>query len=216
MPYTDLKIQLPELDVINNSILKISIDNEWSAYEFGELFKSLNIIYKSKFWTYKALRASNDFINLHKRTRMSYAQFEHSPIGQLLDVVKKQLKDIESENNINRYAITASYHDVMFSDVLKVKRIIYASPGSTDLFGLSGILKEIKDILMYYFPNQKDKEQAEIIKQRKIELQIKNLKAIGFSEIEIRTILLREDVHLEKLSNFVDRGLISNVELVDQ
>lgn len=68
---------------------------------------------------------------------------------------------------------------------------------------------------MYYFPNKNDREKAEIIKQKKIEMQIKNLKSIGFSDIEIRTILLREDLNLERISQFIEGRLISEVEILE-
>ncbi len=43
----------------------------------------------------------------------------------------------------------------------------------------------------------------EITKQQRIELKIKNMKAIGFSEIEIRIILLKEDTKIEKITAFI-------------
>ncbi len=211
----EIVIELPEIDLDNNSILKISIDKKWTASDFNIFFGNIDIIYRSRFLTYKAIREASNFISNPNNNNVTFLQFAHTPLAHVLDSIKWKLTSIDGENFIYRNIFPVSFEDKMLADQLIVVKIHYASPGATDFLGIAGILKEIKESLMYYFPNQNDKEKYEIAKQQKIELQIKNLKAIGFSDIEIRTIILREDVKLERISKFIEQGLISNVELIE-
>jgi len=59
----------------------------------------------------------------------------------------------------------------------------YASPGFTDFMGLAAIIEQLKEILMHYIPNKKQEEECRILEQKRIELQIKNLKNMGFSSL---------------------------------
>lgn len=212
----DIIIELPEIDLENNTILRILIDEEWTARDFHLFFRDVDILYKSKFWTYKALSEARDFISRSSNRNVSFMQFAHTPLAHNLELIKWRLKSIEKENypHYVLFPPQLNYND-RIKDNLVVRRLQYASPGYSDFLGIAGIIKEIKESLMYYFPNKNDKEKQEIIKQQKIELQIKNLRAIGFSDIEIRTIFLREDVNFERISQFIEKGLISGVEIVE-
>lgn len=77
----DIVIELPEIDLENNMILRISIDNEWTAKDFHVLFREVNVLYKSKFWVYKALLKARDFIASPNNKNISFMQFAHTPLA---------------------------------------------------------------------------------------------------------------------------------------
>ncbi len=210
----NLLIELPEIDFEDHSILRISIDTAWVAEDFALLFENLAILYQTKFLTYKAVREANKFVTNPNNRNVNFMEFAHTPLAHALQTIKWQLASLDSEFSISRFYGAA--FNIRSMERLRVQKIQYASPGFTDLLGVAAIMKEIKEALMYYFPNKIDKESYEIQKQKRVELQIKNLKTIGFSDIEIRASLLREDRKIDGISNLIDQALITDVsELQD-
>ena len=196
----NIDVKLSDIDLSNKAILKISVNQKWSPRDFSNMFRDIDILYKNKFWIYKAIQLTHDFLLNPNNKNITFIEFAHSPLAHQLENIKENLRDIEQEGYVNIYYPSATYEDAVTSDKLSIEKIIYASPGFTDILGISGILKEIKETLMYYFPNKKTKEEIEILKQQKTEMQIKNLRAMGFTEIEIKTIFLREDIKFDRLS----------------
>ncbi len=96
---------------------------------------------------------------------------------------------------------------------LEVKEIKYASPGFTDLIGVSGVIGHIKDILIHYLPNNLTKEEIKIKEQERIKLQIENLEKMGFTQIQIQKLILLEEINIESLKFMIESNRISSIEL---
>jgi hypothetical protein len=207
-------IDLPEIDFENPSILKILIDGTWSSQSFAYFFQNVDFVYKSQFLTYKAIKITKDFISNPNNRNINFVSFAHTPLAHQLERIKWDLETLHTEGRF-RPNFIHPYSKVEGVERLTVQKVEFASPGATDFLGIAGILKEIREALAYYLPNEMDKQKAEITRQQKIDLKIKNLKAVGFSDIEIRTILLREDVRMQHLSEFIQEGLISDAQVVN-
>lgn len=207
-------VEAIDIDLESRSILRVSIDQDWSASDFKNFFNSIEVLYTSKVLINSMFHAAGEFISDPKTKKIKFISFEQSPLA----ITISQIKELFEGHTLSTLEIgTRGYFiNSTYRQPLLVKRITYSSPGFTDFLGLSGILKEIKEILMYYFPNRKDKEQCEILKQQKNELTIKNLKELGFSNIEIQTMLLREDVQFQKLANLIQSKQIKSIEVIDQ
>jgi len=55
---------------------------------------------------------------------------------------------------------------------ISLKRIKYASSGFTDFTGAGKIFETIKDFIINYFPNSKQKAEVELIRLQKVEKEI--------------------------------------------
>jgi hypothetical protein len=216
MAKINYNIEYPQVDLRSKCILQITVGSTWSANEFSQLLKSVDVLYKCKFWTFKVLDLTHEFLSHPLKREIEYHDLAHSPLASVINSIRKQINSIgEVNDGSDGKMVILSLDDAFITDALTVHRITYASPGFTDFFGVSGILKELREAIVYYFPNQKDKQQAEMIRQQKIELQIKNLKAIGFTDLEIRSLILKEDVQLNNLANFKIKGMIDRVDVIE-
>ena len=216
--HENIKIILPNTDLENEAILKISIDKTWTATQIFNFIQSVNFVYKCNYWTANLFNEIDLFLSEESNKNVTYSIYSQSPLVPFIESVKSNLKLIIGNHGDQDYYL----HKVFslpkmkaLTDQLIIKKIQYASPGITDFLGVAGILKEIKESLIYYFPNKHDKEQYEILKEQRTEQRIKNLKAIGFTDLEIRTLILREDMNLDKLSDFIKDGHITNIEILE-
>lgn len=209
------KIVKQEID-LNDSTLRVFINYDWTTDDFHHFFKSITFLYKFYLASYKAISVVADFMSSPKNNHIRRENLLQSAIRNELIPLLNQIRN--SENSYYELFIEKSNLPELYLPLpktLRVRRISYASPGFTDLVGASGILQQLKEILFYYFPNKKEKENLEILKQQKIALQIENLKAVGFSDYEIKELLLKHEKSINVLSNLIEKTMIKKIDLLE-
>jgi antitoxin component YwqK of YwqJK toxin-antitoxin module len=103
-----------------------------------------------------------------------------------------------------------------YESILQVIAIKYSSPGFTDLSGLAQTIGHLKDVLFYYFPNNKTKKEIEILAQERIKLIIDNLKSVGIENSEIQKLILYRNLNLLGLIKLIEENKIVSIESLDK
>ena len=104
-----------------SDILEIGINQDWQAYEFRQLFQGVDYLNKLFAVRFKLTRESPDLRLRRELTR----------------------------SRVFRYA--ELYYYLAPHEELHVKSVQFASPGSVNLEGLAGVVKEIRELLHYVF-----------------------------------------------------------------
>ena len=216
---TELQLSFEKI-VKKPALMRIHIDGDWVIDDFINLFFSINKIYQSRCWTYEILETAEDYFQnsehkklwLNTEPKLFFRGMFRSRLNHLLNLEKNLI----DKQNHKLFSFGEDYDDNLFKDsTLIVKRIKYASPGFTDIVGLSGILQQIREMIQYYIPNKIDKEKAKLLEQERIEAQIKNLKEVGFTDFEIRNILLTEEKSLESLKWLIIKEQLNKIEILE-
>jgi hypothetical protein len=189
--------------------LRINIDKKWTAHDFAILFRSLDSLYGM----YAQYIEGLEIFKEKKKTKIYFANERHTPSFHFL-ATRSLIRSFFSEEGVYQEYGTNDYflHNRLHSG-LTISSVSYSSPGFTDIVGLSGALGQLKEILIHYFPNKMTKEEIRIKEQNRISLQIQNLKDMGFSSVEIKKIILLEEITLEKLKLLIDEGKITSLDM---
>jgi hypothetical protein len=198
-----------------NTILRIYLSHDLDVQDFMLLFESIDRLYKFQFC----------FVELDKYL----SNVPKSPSDPFYNVGERYNASIIHEiNHIIRYEKAFPVDQVGLSvlllqvegvipffrfDLPLVVRTEHPSPGFTDILGIGEVLKQLQSFISYYLPNKADRERAEILRQEKIEKQIKNLKAVGFSNIEIREMLLKSNEKELQLEKLIAANKITSAEI---
>ncbi len=222
------------------SILKLHIDNDWSAEEFAVLFDSMNRLYEFNRILDNSLNQFDE--NLKKmedntvRKRKTKIHLQPSQINNIKSkLISESYRIFNSPNYLDDYQLynatlipaeEASHMAVLFYSrpdlhvPLAVKKIKFGSKGSIDFLGLGKILEIVKDLVVHYFPNKSQKidmaiKQKEIEEkdQRILEMKIENLKKIGLSNTEIRTIVGMESFHIGRVLKLEHKNKLIDIEI---
>jgi hypothetical protein len=111
------------------------------------------------------------------------------------------------------------------SERLMARRLDYASPGMFDLAGLGAIVGHIKDGMMRLVdiyvsrPQRKNENEERGLKNDALRIQnarefISLAKELGYSEQEIRQLVLWVDQRQQRLGSLIRDGLIIGVEVL--
>jgi hypothetical protein len=202
----------PKLELVKASKMRVSIDSDWAADDFSIFFGSFDSLYTF----YEHYGEGLSLIGKRKKSKTVYDKEEHTPWYHFR-ISSVLIKSFFNEEGIYRPEKSHSKHfsTVGIQSGLKVMAVEYSSPGFTDFVGLSGVIGHLKEVLKYYFPNKLSKEEAKIKEQERIALQIKNLKLMGFSSIEIKKIILLEEVNLGKIKSLIESGRITSIEVTE-
>jgi len=191
------------------SKLRINIDSDWTMSDFANLFREIESLYSMHREYSEGLKLIKD----KKRSKTKYIDKRHTPLFHFMSS-RSIIRSFYHEEGI--------YHenDNIFisgriSSELTVVSVQYSSPGFTDIAGLSGALGHLKEILMHYLPNKSTRQDIKIKEQERIRLQIQNLKEMGFSSVEIKKIVLLEEMSLEKMKLLFDEGKVTSLELTE-
>jgi len=103
---------------------------------------------------------------------------------------------------------------------LEVRRCKFASPGVTDLSGLAGALKHIKDLVLFLIKNAAEaplrREKLRTVQIKNIGLQVDLLVKLGYTKSQIRSYLGEVDEAMEKLAALANSRRIHDVAMLDR
>ncbi|VXD14251.1 hypothetical protein [Marinoscillum sp. 108] len=188
--------------------IRVNIDKTWSANEFATFFRSFESLYSLYLFYFEGC----ELVKNKKKNKTYYAKQQHTPLFHFL-ATKSLISSFYHEEGIfqdgNQSFITSTSK---VDSGLSVTSIRFSSPGFTDFTGLSGVVGHLKEVFMYYFPNKLAKEEIKIKQQKRVNLQIKNLKAMGFSSTDIKKIVLLEEMTIDKMKLLIDEGKITSIE----
>ena len=213
----------------DKSILRVYISKRWDTQDISSFIFALDLIYRIYYLTDEMARANSQLDRLNRSQLYPNLKFGHGNdfiqnVRHIYEFNKYSVKETNRFRNINQKKDKMEAVAVSTADELElylqyespqVLKISYASPGFTDLLGLSSLMKQIKELIQYYIPNKKDKTELQIIEQKKISMIIENLKNAGFSEIEIKEILLRYEKNIFIIKTLSEEKKISNSEIKD-
>ena len=185
------------------------MDYRWSAYDFVILYQALESLYQ----LYSEIKKGIFLLENEKESKIIYGDERHSPLNRFI---------MRSSLIGSFYLREGIYQDEkkIWSGanrrsglMIKVVAVKYSHPGFTDIVGFSGVIGQMKEILMHYFPNSKNKEENKLKEQERINQQIENLREIGFTSIQIKKTILLEEITLENLQSLIKEGKIASIEL---
>ena len=175
-----------KIDTVNKT-LKIKIDKSWSSSDFSNLFDSLTILYQL-FIEIDSIDKIN--VQIYGEVAKSNLKEDLFNINGELFKRLKYSSTFKNEEQFNpKYffgsILLASQQTTPRPD-LKVSKIQFASPGFSDFVGVGKIVEQIFELIKYYFPNKKGKVENELLSQDLISKKIQNLRALGYSEQELK------------------------------
>ena len=191
-----------------SAVMRINIDSPWDSNDFLILFKSIQNLYG----LYDQYRIANTLYKEEKESKTIFSHPSQTPFGIFMSKYGF-IRNFYPLEGIYESSDEKLLPYTFFNKGVHVVQIQYASPGFTDLAGISGVLEHLKEILMYYLPNKLSKEKIKIKEQQRIALQIENLKQIGLYPIEIKKIILLEEINIENLKGIIDNKQITSIEI---
>ena len=221
------KSKITKRDTKNyNSIIRIEISDNWDIQDFIGFYSSIDILYRHNYCAYELnglLRYLNEFELIaydKKPAADNYLYFIPNLIRTLINLNKFSFEFIQDSREV-RFGLLAPFpfkpNDTFFDyQPLIVARTQHSSPGFTDLLGISGLIKELRELIQYYLPNKEGKEKTELLRQQRISLQIDNYKKIGLSDTEIQQFLLQEQKAIDTTRKLISDGKIVDANLVDE
>lgn len=166
-----------------SAICRLEIDEHWTANEFTALFGSMNAAYK---------------LLIERCVRLHAYYLWHDGIGC---------------DDKDRYFRSMDFYRSMGIYELRVRKIWFASPGVVDLAGLGSALGHFKDLIISYFPTREQKLKNRERSLAILEKTISILKSIGFTDNELRDLILHAKDPFEGLINI---GKIREVAIAQQ
>ncbi|HEY5367747.1 MAG TPA: hypothetical protein VIJ75_02050, partial [Hanamia sp.] len=208
------------------TVIRFEISDSWDIQDFASFYNSIDVLYRHDYCVHELnslLRYLQEFelIAYDKQPAIeSYLYFIPNLIRTLINLDKFSFEFIQDSREV-RFGLFAPFpfkpNDTFFDyQPLLVTRTQHSSPGFTDLLGISGLLKEIRELIQYYLPNREGKEKVELIRQQRISMQIDNYKKIGLSDTEIQKILLQEQKSIDITKKLISEGKILDAHLVDE
>ena len=117
-----INLELPKIDLDHGSILKISIDKEWSATTMYNFFKSIDIIYKSNYWTSLLLQEISLFISKENNQNVTFMSVDQSPLNSFINSIKSNLESISKDEFSSGHYALGINKKMIFKDYLTVKK----------------------------------------------------------------------------------------------
>jgi hypothetical protein len=109
---------------------------------------------------------------------------------------------------------------------LRVRRVVYSSPGSTDLAGIGVIIGHITDTINKFIDFWSEREtrkiENDILRAKLAQIRIENAQKLvaiakdcGFSEPELRQMIIFVDVSQEVIVKSIEDGRLRAAQLLE-
>ena len=194
-------------------ILRINLDERWTASDFCNLFESLSIL-NNIFIEIETINLIGYQINNELQncgTSKNYINLN----GELYK--KLNFSDTYENSNIisNKNLFNINFHrpELLEKNDLKIKEIKYASPGWCDLIGFGKIVENVFELIKFYIPNENQKIQNEIAELDLIEKKIALIQKYDFYEKDKERILDIRNNSIRNLKLFDSLEKIKSYEI---
>lgn len=207
---------IEKIDVLDR--IRFYIDGDWTVNDQIEFLTIIQNLYD--YYSYFHLLTNSGSNNL-KTLAIAYIQkkiFGESAhfykIGDAYKIFRVEVVDTTKvyEDRLDKYI-----------EPLKIIELKYASPGFQDIGGLGAIVGHVKEMLfkiieIYENKNKRKLEEKKaeienhILELKRNQEYVELLKKTGFSEEEIRKMLLHEIDNTGKLLEYVDKGQLKGIE----
>lgn len=204
-----------EVEVLNKTriqVLRINIDKNWNSTDFVDLLQSLTFLYKIFMYLDKINIIENQIYSKISNSDLSKKIIDLN--GELY--IKLNFGDTLSNSECFK---EKKERNIFFlrqfkseKTDLRVKQISYASPGFADLVGLGKIIKNLIELIKYYFPNKNQKLENQKLELDIIDKKIQILKSFGYSEKEIKKI---SDIKNNALSNIINLQMLGKIDDIE-
>lgn len=204
-----------EVEVLNKTriqVLRINIDKNWNSTDFVDLLQSLTFLYKIFMYLDKINIIENQIYSKIPNSDLSKKIIDLN--GELY--IKLNFGDTLSNSECFK---EKKERNIFFlrqfkseKTDLRVKQISYASPGFADLVGLGKIIKNLIELIKYYFPNKNQKLENQKLELDIIDKKIQILKSFGYSEKEIKKI---SDIKNNALSNIINLQMLGKIDDIE-
>jgi hypothetical protein len=157
------------------NILRVSIDERWTASEFAELMSQLQFVADAALFSEVKLdgQSSTYFPFRRIRRRMAY----YDPFLDVEDELRQDayFRRVETQEILKAYS-------PRISNELKIKRIEYGSPGFADLTGIGKVVEQVRIFTTAIIDRYLHREDREIVResaaQDLLSKKIKNAEAL--------------------------------------
>lgn len=197
---------------IEYKILRIYLDEKWSASDFFNLFESLSIL-------------NNIFIEIETIDLTGYRinknifndGISDNYINLNGEIYKKlNFADVSENLNIvsNRDLFNMNLHKpvILPNNDLTVKEIKYASPGWCDLVGLGKIAEQIFELIKFYLPNKNQRIQNELAE---LDLLEKRLELLNRFDLEKKDKLRFIDLKNSSVRNLKQLEALEKIKKIE-
>lgn len=210
--------------------IRIEMDGRWTAHELGELLVTLSDLYN--------LRA---LLTLISKQECNSETFLLDLLRQLS--LQKALQKADEQQKVPLRSIIAHYawgggiplesrelarlsQNLLPEGTLRVRRVVYSSPGSTDLAGIGVIIGHIKDIIFRFIDWRLDREKRnienELAQAELARIRIENAQKLvaiakncGYSEEERRQMISFADGRQEVIVKSIEDNRLRAVLLLE-
>lgn len=194
-------------------VIRITLGSELDVQDFKSLYDSVDSIYRFQYCCMELDRylievPKYKFDAFHEERELNKSNIR-SAVREVIEYEKPHISELLPGIIIIKSRYLGEFGNYFEFELPLVIRTEHASPGFTDILGIGKLIKTLESIITYYFPNKKDKEEAEILRQTRIAKQIENLKSIGFNDIEIRELVLNNDKKELQLKKLIEQGKIT-------
>ncbi len=141
----------------DESVLTLEIDGRWTATEFGLTCRVLSELYNFRLMRTAAARWLDSLARDERRR-------DHAYEGRIPEVVRFLLRSREHPAVLrtDEWTDAAYLHRLVSpSELLRVKRVTYESPGVIDFLGIGAIVGHVKDFIVELFPSNRRKRELE-------------------------------------------------------
>ena len=211
-----MNLTTSEVEVNNDTdykILRVYLDENWSASDFSNLFESLSVlndifieIETINLTGYKIQNnilnnsIADKYINLNGEI---YKKLNFSDVNENSRIISdKQLFELNFYKPL-----------ILENNALKIKEIKYASPGWSDFIGLGKIIENVFDLVKFYLPNKSQKIQNEIAEIDLLERKIEMIRKYDFSDIDKERYLNLKNSGIRNLKHLETLGKIKSLEI---
>lgn len=207
-------------------VLRIEIDGRWEATEFVAALSAIDRLYTLRFGLALEQEELHDLreIYLNARVPPVLSSVRYLRRGQELDPTILPFPEWTPVTTASR--ITAISKLLEPSERVVVQRVIYGSPGITDLIGISPIVGDIKDLLVRLIDHWSTRRQRDLENDRRElenrQLLVENAKRfvdlasdLGYSKREMRQIVSTLMQELKPLMGLIAAGKITSADTVD-
>ena len=198
---------------IEYKILRIYLDEKWSASDFLNLFESLSVL-------------NNIFIEMETIDLTGYRinknifkdGISDNYINLNGEIYKKiNFANVSENSNIvsNRDLFNINFHKpfLIQNNDLTVKEIKYASPGWCDLIGLGKIVEQVFELIKFYLPNKNQRISNEIAEIDLLEKKLSMLNKFDFNESDKIRFLDLKNSSIRNVKQLVTLDKIKKIEL---
>jgi hypothetical protein len=205
-------------------ILRLNMEGRWLADELGSCMSDLSALYDLRMCL-ELLREDETDWELLFDELMHFPPLRRRFKRRLLRQQLFPFAPLAAQIDITKVSTLREYLEP--SERLEVRRLNYASPGTSDLAGVGAIVGHVKDFVHKLIDRHDTRRQRELNDERAAaeidHIRIENARSfvalakdLGYSEMETRKLVTYVDEKQDMLIRLVDQKKLTGASIVGE